>query len=575
MKRIAVVVALLLAAAVAGWWWLAAERGPLDVTIAADAPLRYVPADSPYVFATLAPMPEAVVARWEQDLARVVALWQAPMEQLRRQVDSDGDPTLLALLALFEDEFAGKSPRDALATLGLGPDLQMALYGLGALPVLRVQLAEPERLRGFLQRVEAAAGQRWPQAQVDGQPYWQLADGHGQFAGLVAIVDRQLVASIAPLGADPAALRQILGLERPDRSLADSGELQQIAATHGLLAQFVGVVHSDRLLAALTGPASTVDIAFLTALGIDKPRLEGACDGEWRALADTWPGMVFGYTRLEPNRVDTRLLLPLRADLAAELQRLRAPMPGLAAIDEPPVAHVGLALQVGELPALVGRLADRVAQAPWQCESLQPLNEAFAQAQSLVVNPAVYAAAPAASSVHVALGEFRFDAGAQALPDVSARLAIGSPNPAALLALASNALPSLRTLDLQPDGVPRLLTPPAGVALDGPLHIAMTRHAIGLSLGAAEAARLGEFLTIDPAQQPVLVSGISGRFYTLIAEQAARQAAQQGGDPLEQQQIARAAAQIQQLYGETIERTEARLELGADGIELLQSTTLR
>jgi hypothetical protein len=565
------------AAIILGWVMWTRDATPPSawryVAVEAGAPLRFVPADTPFVFTNLAPMPAALIERWEQQMEQVQGAYTSQFQQLRMLRDAAApDPTIDAVLDALELEFADRSPREIASRLGIGTGARVALYGLGLLPVLRIELEDPAALRSLVERIESAAGKPLRQRTVDAQPYWTFGAEDAPVAFVAAIVGGHLVASLAPTG-DPAALREVLGLDPPRHSLADSGELNAFNREFGYSPYASGYIHSARLLAAVSGPATRTEQALLAALAIDKPVLDGVCASEWAALAEAWPRLGVGYTRFDAGRMVAQALLEARSDIAAALQPLRAPTPGLAALGPDVLAHLGMGLRIGALPGVVNDFADQVRSAPWQCDALAPMNDAFVSARQQVLNPALFMAAPVASAFHVALTRFEL-ADAPDMPRVSGMLAIGSDNPSALVALARGFVPELAAATLGTDGVPQPLPANPDWPVDQPVHVAMTEHALGISIGTAEAGRLAAFLAIDESTQPVLSAGVTAAFYQTLAEQFGNVTP----DPrLSPEQIARMrheAELMQQMYATMFERAEFRVELTPRGIEFVQDIVL-
>lgn len=585
MKKLAPILLIAAAAALGAWLYLGRE------TVDPNAPLAFVPADTPYVFANLEPAPEAVLAQSRVQMDALGGLYASQFAELRQtpalaKVD---DPRLTALLDALEAEFTGMSPVEAIESIGLDLRARAALYGLGALPVLRMELAAPERFGAFIARLEAAVGESLPSAEVDGQSYWTLAPVEWPVGGLLAVVGDHLVLSVAPSVAEPAVLRQILGLDRPARSLAEARGLQSLNRELGYLPYFSGYLDSARVLAVLNSEPSTLETAFLAALGIqERPRLEGVCADEFAALAAIWPRASVGYTHLDAARADGRAVLEARSDIAEALAKLRAPMPGLAAVDADTIAHFGMSLGLAALPEVVNEFADQVAAAPWQCEALAPLNAAFAESRQSLSNPALFMAAPVFHGFHAALSRLAMSDGGQ--PDLAGVLVIGSDNPASLMALTQSMAPQLAGLDLKPDGVVKPLPALPELPLDAPLHAAMTERTLGLAVGAGEEARLPAALAADPAQQPLLAIGVNARFYEFLADMmlktlpepdAAAATDDKGEDAEARAQAAELNASLRRnaelmrtVYSKLFKRVDMRLELSERGIEWVQTMEL-
>ena len=107
--------------------------------------LSRVPANTPYVWATLAPVPH------EQSVSSMGAVRQALgyLDTLSGvdpdMVDNLDDTTRLIVAAAAR--FAGKSPYAILQELGIDEDADSVIHGHGLWPVARIELASGPRLR--------------------------------------------------------------------------------------------------------------------------------------------------------------------------------------------------------------------------------------------------------------------------------------------------------------------------------------------------------------------------------------------------------------------------------------------
>src|SRR5690606_15216762 len=113
---------------------------------------------------------------------------------------------------------------------------------------------------------------------------WRFPIPETPIEAVIAILGDHLVFTLAPLD-DAAALRQLLGLERPARSLADSGELQRLNQAEGFSGYGSGFLDSARLLALFRAPATPLETAFLSQFEIEKPTLPAECEADLDLIA--------------------------------------------------------------------------------------------------------------------------------------------------------------------------------------------------------------------------------------------------------------------------------------------------
>jgi len=111
----------------------------------------------------------------------------------------------------------------------------------------------------------------------------------------------------------------------PDRSIAESGTLADIATEYGYTSNYVGLVDVQRLVNTFTGDASGTDAALLALMQDDSPELSDMCKTEIRELAGVAPRIVMGYKSIDENGADTQAVIELRDDIGEKIE-----MAGLA-----------------------------------------------------------------------------------------------------------------------------------------------------------------------------------------------------------------------------------------------------
>lgn len=589
MKKLlpVIVVAIVVAA---GFWFF--PQRDLD----RSSPLAFVPEDTPFVFAAADRAPQPVLDLMREQMRMMGPMYASQVRDARRLAETTGaGPWVGELLDALEAEFAGQTPLEVLDGLGIDLGGRFAFFGHRLVPVLRMELADPALLPAAVARVEARMGGPLPSAGLDDQTYWRVPVAELGVDVLAAVVEDHLVVSLAPADAGADVVGQLLGLQRPSRSLAASGGLRDMQRRLDYHGYFSGYLDTRRLVDAVDSEGSPAERAFMEAFGIPQPRLEPQCRGELDQLADAWPRLSFGYTRLDAERMDSRAVLEARADIAEDLMTLRAPMAGPAAGGDATRAEFGIAYRLSALPAVVNRHADAVRAQPWQCAQLQPLNEAFAQLRAQMANPALFMAAPLLDSVYVGVdsAEMPEPEAASPLPGVTGVLAIGSQNPASLLAMAQAFVPQLAAIGLTADGQPRPV-PLAELGIDQPAQAVMGESVLALAVGDAAIARLPAALEVRGGPQPVLLFAIDSAFYaqmmelmvdaTLASLDDVGMDGLGGDDPDASRQAAEVADEIEQARREMeqmaailpllFKRMQLSIELTGRGIEVVQQVEM-
>ncbi|UJJ59307.1 hypothetical protein [Rhodanobacter denitrificans] len=469
-----------------------------------DAPLAFVPADTPYVVANLDIMDDAtrgaLLAQADAQLPSQLAQLDASAERLARK-----DPDGARLLHALRTEFNGKTIESFAQGAGLNLKGYSAFYGLGLAPVLRFQLSDSGAFEGFVGRLETAYGKKLDVALVDKQSYRKYAFPASGTEVVLATVNKQAVAALLPADASPALLRQALGLDRPPQSLQDDGRLKTLAKAKGYQKWLVGELDLTRALPlAISGKdplISAIQKAHAEAIAAKtgepvatQLQTSPSCGADAARIAARVPAMSFGYTRLDTKHQDVRFDVALADDISNAFAGLKVALPGLGGSGTAPF-DLSLALPVAEARTFWLAQADAVAAKPFSCPSLTDLNDSFAK-----LGPAMQKAAipPFGDMLGLRIALDSLVAGKDAgLPTFSGRVLIGTGNPDGLFAMGQMMVPALAALKPSHDGKPLPLPKDATGMLGQPAWVAMGEKALAFGIGAGEDTRLGDTLK-DP-----------------------------------------------------------------------------
>ena len=578
MRKIVAVV-LVLAAVAAGVWWFVGRDGVVGLpgaggAIAADAPLDFAPADTPYVFANVEPLPAAERARWVEQMEAASVMWRHQFTAFKAALAKESTPDAAraaAWIAAIEAEFAGKTTDQGIALVGGKLDAVGAIYGIGLAPVMRSELADPDALRATVARIAQRAGETLPTAKIDDVDYWFLPIPETTLRAIVAIHAKHLVVTVAPT--DDAALRTLLGLDRPARTLRDSGTLQALNTQFGYLPIGSGYVDTARIADLLTSPATPVETSLLAAVGIEKPALDPACKGEAMKLATLVPRMSAGYTRLDGGHMDMLSRVETLPAIATDLQSLRTPMPG-PRIAADTVLDFGLGLKIGALPTVLNRWAEQAQAHTFACPQLLALNDTANQLRTLGSNAGIYTVAPMFSALRVLVTRADLASFMNGAPDASGKVLIASGNPAALLSMAKNFSPDLASFDLKPDGKVVALPQLAESPLPLPTFAAMNAQVLAIGIGADQEATLADGMTLDPAFQPLFVYGFDGAFYAQMMGFGMEQAALVATTDAEREEARNMATMMRDAYTRIIKRADLSIDVDAHGLVFEQKALM-
>jgi hypothetical protein len=466
-----------------------------------DAPLAFVPADTPYVVANLDVLDDdtrkALLTQADMQLPSQLAQLNAAADQMAKK-DPDGARLMHALAA----EFNGKTIETFAQNSGLDVKGYSALYGIGLAPVLRIGLSDPKAFDGFIGRLETAYGKKLDVVNLGGQSYRKYVFTTSGTEAILAMVGKQAVLSLLPADATPALLRQALGLDRPGKSLQDDGRLAALAKAKGYQNWVVGdldltralplaISGTDPLFSAIIKAHAAAESAKTGEPVANQLQTSPSCAAEAARVAARVPSISFGYTQLDTGHQNVRFDIALADDITKAFSDLKVELPGLGSVGTAPF-DVSIALPVAQLRTFWSAQADAVAAKPFTCPALTDLNDGFAK-----LGPAMQKAAipPFGDllGLRVALDTL-VPAKDGGMPTFTGRVVIGSNNPAGLLAMSQMMVPALAQLKATPNGAPVALPKDMASMLGQPTWIALGDKALAIGVGAGENTQLADTL---------------------------------------------------------------------------------
>lgn len=473
---------------------------------AAAAILSHVPAGSPYLLASLDPLSERVRGlMWSESeyLVRV----RSALEAVRSTDPDRRQPWMRAVLAVA-DELRGKEDGSWWQYLGFAPSGRFVVYGLSVWPVLRIEVADPTRLRGVIDRALSAGGIKPRQAELGGHRYWtgELPD----VSFVAAVLEHEVVLALLPPRALPAALPLVLGIQRPPRSLATTSKLSELLGRHRLLGHIVGYFDARNMVDIATSETpSELDAPFRAATG----PIPAGCRSDLDRLVAVVPRMVFGYRKIDETGFAGTAVIETAPDVIGELSKLRTVVPEVSAASSRSLLSLGVAINPDELLGWLRGVTGRLAAQPFTCPWLAPINATGAElARELpgAIPPPLQGVRGFAMVID--------DATAQPL-SIDGHLIVAGERIADTLSSFVSQLPWLSGIPLKPGGQP-VAIPTQQLGLPIPsAHVAIASDRVVVATGATSAQRVTAHLaTPAPRSSPLLVISFDGvRLQRLLA----------------------------------------------------------
>lgn len=548
------------------------EKEPASPLTDTAGLLRYVPADTPYVFGTLAPLPDEFMDRVEPRLDRLLAAYSRMLGAAVSDglAESEGDSKEAEKIESVVQELRSLMSLEGLREAGVTRESTFIVYGNGLLPVARVALSDGSLFDDALTRIEAKAGEQLPVAEIDGMPYRFVEDEGNRL--IIATAGDQLVLTVLPDNLDEDALARLLGLKLPETNIAQTGELLDIAKEYGYMHEYVGLVDTVRLADTFIEEPRGLDALLLDMAGYDAGALTDACKSEFRSLATIAPRIVTGYREVSAEKIRSVAVVELRDDVAAEVTAFVSPVPGLGTTYEG-LFSFGMSLNVQAIRAFFDSRVASLRENPWECEHLVDLQDglfaAHEQAQAQPVPPVVYDFHGFLAIVDELEG---FDPSKKQPPEsIDASFLLAIDNAQGLLMLGQAFIPQLAELSIEPDGKAHAFELPDMGSGAQKAWVALEEAAIALSVSEDGETALPALLVAEVVTPPPFLSmGLDGeQYYKLIGD-----AMRESDDDEMSEEMRAAVSDVLAVAAEFYERLQVDVTFTARGIEVDSDMTL-
>ncbi len=514
--------------------------------------LAYIPDDTPYFMANQERLTDEILDLiWDMGEPALKYFDRLIQKQLD---EGTGDALQRAIL----EELSGKMNRAGMAELGLAVQGNIAVYGIGVLPVMRMDVADSDRIYAAIQRVEQKADTTFPRQELGGIEYFEAGDDDATV--IVSVGDNQVLLSVMPTKAKALALERVLGVRKPELSLASSGRLQSLNKEFELSPYGTLLLDTERLVqAVISDQTDLAQVMFAEQQG----QLSEVCRAEFQDMARVMPRVVSGYRDINDREIDQLAVFELRSDLAQGMQALAQPVAGMGR-EEDGMFYFGLALNVLKAKQFLQARADAIAQEPYRCEHLAELNRGMQEMRGQLATPLP----PMVGNVQgIRVNLKNVDMSMGMPSDLRMLAMVGMSSPQLVIGMAGAFVPQLASLQLGNDGNPVPLPADAlPFPLDSP-HVAMMDHGLAFSVGTGEEANLKAYLDAEaPNQAPFMSLGYDMRAMQIYQEQMMKTLAaiEDGGGSVEVPGIS-----------DKLDRVSAQVAFTARGVEMESTTYLK
>lgn len=436
-----------------------------------------IPADTLYAYTGMEPFPKEVA---EATLEQIGDPITDDYIELLESAAGDGGSAADVLLA-FAQEFQGNLNPEGLAKLGLKLDPHFAVYGIGGLPVMRLEVGDTEAFEAMLNRVETKSDVDVTMKEQEGVEYRLYQADEVRLP--VVVRDGHVVAGFSHEKVLDDMLPYILGQKKPEKSLADTGQIDSIVEKYDYEKFGVGFFDVRGMIRTFSGveKPDAVTQAVFEATGFEPPEQSDTCKEEIGEIADSVPRMVIGMREFTPKKVRAHGGIEIESDLASDLEKTVEPVPGIGSdIFEQSAVALGFGVNMKTFLDMTRARAQNIANNPYECEALDEANRWAKRFKNRPVPPVVEQLRGAAFM----LQGLEFGSRSYVPKNVEAIAFVRMKNPQSLLGRLKPVVPGLMKTDVKDDGVPVALQQlDQMVSFLKVPHIALKDDALAFSAG--------------------------------------------------------------------------------------------
>jgi hypothetical protein len=536
--------------------------------------LKYIPANTPYVVVSQDKLPDDVYDKLEPQLDRIFGAYQklirAGVDGARAEAE-DGDVEAMESAYAIVEELDELLSVDGLASAGIDRDSHIAIYGHGLLPVIRLTVSDGELLEAAIARLEGRAGQTMKTDSVSGYSYRYV--DNDELRVIVAILENELVLTIAPDTFGEEQLKTILGLTLPAENILDSGRLRVAADKYGFDDFAIGLIDIEQIVATFIEEQDGINAALFAAADYEYSDLDAVCREEIRSMASVMPRIVSGYTDISVTQIASKAVFELRDDIASGVAGLAGAVPGLGQ-SQGGLFSFGMSFNLLALREFYSSRLDAMEAHPLECELFAELQDGIAEGREILNQPVPPIAYGFKGFLAVIENIEGMDLANNIPPEsIDSRLLLATDNAEGLLAMGAMFSPEIAALNLEPGGEPILLEVPQVQASGETVYVAMSDNALAVSIGEGMQDGLTSMLAApvsDPS--PFLSVDIDAAgYYEFIGESMAASAE---GDLAENPELQEAIQDLMTAPGNMFSRFKVDVQFTGNGVEIISKANL-
>ncbi|GIU30230.1 hypothetical protein L2719_09625 [Shewanella schlegeliana] len=458
------IAAVVVAAGAGGYWY---SQQSTQVSAGDNPVLSYVPADTPIFSAQLQPFP---IKSYINSLSE--AYRQYPIDafdELEQDLEQENDARAQFFVSLMKSYMASmKDGSTFIQTFGLAENIRSYFYTLGAMPVVKVDIDNPDAFWALLDKAEVESGFTHTKAYLKGVDYrsYRLTDAteQDQIDWVFAVHDGLLISTLSTSFSEATLLETAFGVTPIDNSIVDAHIIEDIINKYGFTNEGISYINHKEIVTALTttdGNQLAGQLSKLFEMSKEDPFAElktPACQQELSTIADNWPRTVAGYDLLEIT--DKESNIGFRAVIESQnqvllnaYQKLRGYIPAYTQDIENSVFTLGVGIDTNQMVPSLNAIWDDMLTPEYQCAPLEAMQAQMSQ-QSPGMLGMFTGMANGVKGVAVSLIDYKIsdDIDNPQLESLDAVMTLSADNPSMLFNLAKPFVPELGNVQLPVNG---------------------------------------------------------------------------------------------------------------------------
>ncbi|RDX35624.1 hypothetical protein DZA50_06685 [Kangiella sp. HD9-110m-PIT-SAG07] len=359
-----------------------------------NAVLEYVPADTVFFAGSVEPLDFAKTLEMSSKMGfDYSTMMGAGFEDLRSEL-GDAPDAAKVLVSIYGDYLKAVKSK-SVKELGLRSELNMAVYTVGALPVIRLELDGTDAFDNAIAKIETEQNVTATVNTVNGVEYreYSLNDGTDEvpMTLVIATHDNQAILTVNTDLDDAKDLQPTLS-EKPTTNILSSGVLNELASDNGYLGYSIFLLDNLAIVDGLTKPSANAfgknldEILAAYGAGNEMKDIQTpACNTELTGLTQNWPVLSAGYTEFDDSNASYKMVLKGgNAELLDTLGKMRGHISDNVSNDDYAMSF-GFGLDMDQMVPVITTVWESLTKEDFMCPPLAEMQANLRQSNPMML----------------------------------------------------------------------------------------------------------------------------------------------------------------------------------------------